>query len=104
MTHHYAGLSVGNKASINNKDSVSNPRKAALQGLMKMKALADEGFIQGVLPPQQRPHIPALRNLGFVGSDEQILHKAAKYSPVLLSKLSSASSMWTANAATVSPS
>ncbi|MCE1919915.1 N-succinylarginine dihydrolase, partial [Enterobacter ludwigii] len=47
MTHHYAGLSVGNKASINNKDSVSNPRKAALQGLMKMKALADEGFIQG---------------------------------------------------------
>ncbi|WP_289994964.1 N-succinylarginine dihydrolase [Photorhabdus laumondii] len=104
MTHHYAGLSVGNKASINNKDSVSNPRKAALQGLMKMKALADEGFIQGVLPPQQRPNIPALRNLGFVGSDEQILHKAAKYSPVLLSKLSSASSMWTANAATVSPS
>ncbi|NDK98980.1 N-succinylarginine dihydrolase [Photorhabdus bodei] len=104
LTHHYAGLSVGNKASINNKDSVSNPRKAALQGLMKMKALADEGFIQGVLPPQQRPNIPALRNLGFVGSDEQILHKAAKYSPVLLSKLSSASSMWTANAATVSPS
>ncbi|TNH44790.1 N-succinylarginine dihydrolase [Photorhabdus luminescens] len=104
LTHHYAGLSVGNKASINNKDSVSNPRKAALQGVMKMKALADAGFIQGVLPPQQRPNIPALRNLGFVGSDEQILHKAAKYSPVLLSKLSSASSMWTANAATVSPS
>ncbi|MBS9436986.1 N-succinylarginine dihydrolase [Photorhabdus noenieputensis] len=103
-THHYAGLSVGNKASINNKDSASNPRKAALQGVMKMKALADAGFIQGVLPPQQRPNIPALRNLGFVGSDEQILHKAAKYSPVLLSKLSSASSMWTANAATVSPS
>ncbi|MCA6221751.1 N-succinylarginine dihydrolase [Photorhabdus antumapuensis] len=104
LTHHYAGLSVGNKASINNKDSVSNPRKAALQGVMKMKALADAGFIQGVLPPQQRPNIPVLRNLGFVGSDEQILHKAAKYSPALLSKLSSASSMWTANAATVSPS
>ncbi|WP_445497293.1 N-succinylarginine dihydrolase [Photorhabdus sp. SF281] len=104
LTHHYAGLSVGNKASIHNRDRVSNPRKAALQGLMKMKALADAGFVQGVLPPQQRPNIPALRNLGFTGSDEQVIEKAAKYSPVLLSKLSSASSMWTANAATVSPS
>ncbi|OCQ53078.1 N-succinylarginine dihydrolase [Photorhabdus australis subsp. thailandensis] len=104
LTHHYAGLSVGNKASVYNRDSVSNPRKAALQGLMKMKSLADAGFIQGVLPPQQRPNIPALRHLGFAGSDEQVLQKAAQYSPVLLSKLSSASSMWTANAATVSPS
>ncbi|WFQ79911.1 N-succinylarginine dihydrolase [Xenorhabdus sp. SF857] len=104
MTHHYAGLSTGNEASINHQGKESNPRKAALQGLMKMKALSDMGLVQGVLPPQQRPDLPALRQLGFTGSDEQVLNKAAQYSPLLLSNLSSASSMWTANAATVSPS
>ncbi|MBI6548635.1 N-succinylarginine dihydrolase [Xenorhabdus lircayensis] len=104
MTHHYAGLSMGNEASMNHRGQESNPRKAALQGLMKMKALSDMGLVQGVLPPQQRPNLPALRQLGFTGSDEQVLNKAAQYSPLLLSKLSSASSMWTANAATVSPS
>ncbi|MEQ1962578.1 N-succinylarginine dihydrolase [Xenorhabdus khoisanae] len=104
MTHHYAGLSMGNKASMTHRGKESNPRKAALQGLMKMKALSDMGLVQGVLPPQQRPNLPALRLLGFTGSDEQVLNKAAQYSPLLLSKLSSASSMWTANAATVSPS
>ena len=54
-THHYAGLSVGNEASQNNRDGLSNPKKAALQGLYKMKALADRGFVQGLLPPQPRP-------------------------------------------------
>ncbi|WKZ93023.1 N-succinylarginine dihydrolase [Chimaeribacter arupi] len=103
-THHYAGLSVGNEASLNNKDGVSNPRKAALQGLEKMKALADAGFVQGVLPPHPRPNVTALRALGFCGSDEQMLQQAAAYSPQLLSTLGSASAMWTANAATVSPS
>ncbi|MDC9593210.1 N-succinylarginine dihydrolase [Xenorhabdus sp. IM139775] len=104
MTHHYAGLSTGNEASINHRGQQSNPRKAALQGLMKMKALSDMGLVQGVLPPQQRPDLPALRQLGFSGSDGQVLNKAARYSPLLLSNLSSASSMWVANAATVSPS
>ncbi|MDC9596574.1 N-succinylarginine dihydrolase [Xenorhabdus anantnagensis] len=104
MTHHYAGLSMGNEASMNHRGQESNPRKAALQGLMKMKALSDMGLVQGVLPPQQRPNLPALRQLGFMGSDEQVLNKAAQYSPLLLSNLSSASSMWAANAATVSPS
>lgn len=104
MTHHYAGLSMGNKASMTHRGKKSNPRKAALQGLMKMKALSDMGLVQGVLPPQQRPNLPTLRLLGFTGSDEQVLNKAAQYSLLLLSKLSSASSMWTANAATVSPS
>ncbi|WP_426576907.1 N-succinylarginine dihydrolase [Xenorhabdus stockiae] len=104
MTHHYAGLSMGNEASINHRGQQSNPRKAALQGLTKMKALSDMGLVQGVLPPQQRPDLSALRQLGFTGNDAQVLNKAAKYSPLLLSNLSSASSMWTANAATVSPS
>ncbi|CDH08193.1 succinylarginine dihydrolase [Xenorhabdus bovienii str. oregonense] len=104
MTHHYAGLSMGNEASMTHRGQQSNPRKAALQGLMKMKSLSDMGLVQGVLPPQQRPNLPALRQLGFTGSDEQVLSKAGLYSPLLLSNLSSASSMWTANAATVSPS
>ncbi|MBD2792993.1 N-succinylarginine dihydrolase [Xenorhabdus szentirmaii] len=104
MTHNYAGLSTGNEAAMNHKGQESNPRKAALQGLMKMKALSDMGLVQGVLPPQPRPNLPALRQLGFTGSDEQVLNKVARYSPSLLSYLSSASSMWTANAATVSPS
>ena len=103
-THHYAGLSVGNEASLHNRDGLSNPRKAALQGLAKMKALADRGFVQGILPPQPRPNIDALRALGFSGSDTEVLARAAATSPHLLSALSSASSMWTANAATVSPS
>mgnify|MGYP000720389420 FL=1 len=35
-THHYAGLSVGNEASQNNRDGLSNPKKAALQGLLSL--------------------------------------------------------------------
>lgn len=104
LTHHYAGLSFGNEASTLHSNSVSNPKLAAKQGLLKMKALADLGFQQGVLPPQERPHLPTLRKLGFSGSDEQILVQAMRTAPRLLSALSSASSMWTANAATVSPS
>ncbi|HFZ0761465.1 TPA: N-succinylarginine dihydrolase [Klebsiella aerogenes] len=103
-THHYAGLSVGNEASQNNRDGLSNPKKAALQGLYKMKTLADRGFVQGILPPQPRPNMTMLRSIGFQGSDEQVIQRAAKEAPQLLSAFSSASSMWTANAATMSPS
>ncbi|WP_114195458.1 N-succinylarginine dihydrolase [Edaphovirga cremea] len=104
LTHHYAGLSFGNEASTQHKNSVSNPKLAAKQGLLKMKALADLGFMQGVLPPHERPHLPTLRQLGFSGNDAQILEQAARTTPRLLSSLSSASAMWVANAATVSPS
>mgnify|MGYP002653434957 CR=1 FL=1 len=69
-----------------------------------MKTLADAGFWQGVIPPQARPNIPVLRQLGFTGNDSEVLAKAWKYSPDLLSAASSASSMWVANAATVCPS
>ncbi|WP_100638193.1 N-succinylarginine dihydrolase [Marinobacter salexigens] len=103
-THNYAGLSWGNVASKSNVNAVSNPREAALQGLAKMKRLADRGYIQGVLPPHERPHIPTLEALGFNGTDAQILAQAAKSSPSILAAVASASSMWTANAATVSPS
>lgn len=104
LTHHYAGLSFGNEASTKHRHQVSNPKLAAKQGLLKMKALADAGFVQAVIPPQERPNIPVLRQLGFSGSDEQVVEKAAAHSPHLLSAVSSASSMWVANAATVCPS
>ncbi|HEY1077716.1 MAG TPA: N-succinylarginine dihydrolase [Fontimonas sp.] len=103
-THNYAGLSFGNIASTRHADSSSNPREAARQGLMKMRALADLGLFQGVLPPQERPHLPSLRRLGFSGSDAQILDAVRKQAPTLLATVSSASAMWAANAATVSPS
>src|SRR5690349_16327966 len=103
-THNYAGLAYGNLASALNADKPSNPREAALQGLRKMKALADLGLAQGVLPPHERPHIGTLRKLGFHGRDAEILAKAASDSPHLLAAACSASAMWTANAATVSPS
>lgn len=48
-THHYAGLSFGNVASTKNRNNASNPKLAAKQGLMKMKALADLGLKQGCL-------------------------------------------------------
>lgn len=103
-THNYAGLAQGNLASAANEGQVSNPRDAALQGLAKMRLLAGMGLLQGVLPPHERPHLPTLRRLGFAGSDPQALAAAMKASPLLLANVSSASAMWTANAATVSPS
>ena len=103
-THNYSGLSFGNVASLNNSARVSNPKAAAKQGLTKMKALADMGFVQGVLAPHERPHLPTLRKLGFTGSDSRVLEQVAKQAPKLLTSVSSASCMWTANAATVSPS
>jgi succinylarginine dihydrolase len=103
-THNYAGLSFGNVASFSNANAKSNPKQAAQQGLAKMKALADMGMVQGVLAPQERPDIATLRRLGFSGSDESVLAAAAKQSREVFLACCSASSMWTANAATVSPS
>ncbi|MEQ1931007.1 MAG: N-succinylarginine dihydrolase [Parvularculaceae bacterium] len=103
-THNYAGLALGNVASAKNAGAVSNPRAAALQGLAKMRTLVDLGCVQGFLPPLQRPDLRTLRALGFSGSDNQVIEKAAMASPELLANVYSASSMWTANAATVAPS
>jgi succinylarginine dihydrolase len=103
-THNYAGLSFGNVASRSNEKSVANPKAAAKQGLRKMKRLADLGFHQGVLPPLERPSIRLLRAVGFTGDDAAVVARAAREAPELLAAASSASAMWTANAATVSPS
>jgi len=103
-THNYAGLSVGNVASQVNQGNVSNPKKAAKQGLRKMLTLHELGLAQAVLPPQERPSIKLLSQCGFSGSDSQIIKKAANAASELFHAACSASSMWTANAATVSPS
>ncbi|MGR2739370.1 N-succinylarginine dihydrolase [Billgrantia sp. Q4P2] len=103
-THNYSGLAHGNVASMRHGGLVSNPREAALQGLGKMKALMEAGYAQGVLPPQQRPDLGALRSLGFSGSNREVLARAASEAPQVLRAVCSASSMWTANAGTVTPS
>ena len=69
-----------------------------------MRALSARGIPQAVLPPHERPDVPALRGLGFEGSDAAIVARVAREAPQLLAACSSAAAMWTANAATVSPS
>ncbi len=103
-THNYAGLACGNVASMQHGSSVSNPRDAFLQGLDKMRLMHGLGLKQMILPPHERPHLDGLRRLGFTGSDEHIIEKAAKEDKRLLAACYSASAMWAANAATVSPS
>lgn len=103
-THNYSGLATGNLASERNRASVANPRLAALQGLAKMKALADRGYAQAVLPPHERPDVFALRALGYSGDDALVVTSAARNNSPLLAACSSAAAMWAANAATVSPS
>src|SRR5271155_3624231 len=106
-THNYGGLSPGNVASATHSGESSNPRAAARQGLAKMKFVRDLGVRQAVLPPHDRPHLSTLRQLGFRGTDEEIIAAAASADPgdaFYLRLTSSASPMWTANAATVAPS
>ena len=103
-THNYSGLSEGNNASKENYSSPSNPKKAALQGIKKAETLMSYGSQQGFFLPHERPFIPGLKKLGFNGTDEEILSLAFRHSKVLLNNFSSASSMWAANAATISPS
>ena len=103
-SHNYGGMSDGNLASKSNAGDLSNPREAALQGLEKMRMLVRAGFVQGVLPPLDRPNFGFLVDTGFNGDEHEIIEAAASTAPRLLKTAYSASSMWTANAATVSPS
>ncbi len=103
-THNYGGLSDGNFASKAHEGLTSRPQEAVLQGLAKMKRLADRGLVQGVLPPHERPYLPALRAAGFTGDDHAVLAQAWNVDARLVRNVSSASPMWAANAATVSPS
>lgn len=103
-THNYAGLAFGNIAASEHAHQISNPRRAARQGLEKMKALMDMGLTQAVLPPHVRPDIAALKRLGFDGSDAAVLEAVARAEPELLHSVCSAAPMWAANVATISPS
>ena len=93
-THNYAGLSLGNLASTRNVGRVSKPRAAALQGIDKMRANLRLGLAQGVLLPHRRPDRDWLAALGTTIEEAE---------PRLAANAMSASAMWAANAATVSP-
>ena len=93
-SHNYAGLSPGNLASTRNAGHLSYPRDAALQGIEKMRANLRIGLSQGIFVPPPRPD---RRWLSALGCDY------AEADPVLAANAMSASSMWSANAATVSP-
>ena len=82
------------------------PKTRHLQGLKEMKALARSFGVreQAVLPPHERPALQVLRRLGFTGTDAAVLSAAWKQAPRIAVACSSASAMWTANAATVCPS
>ena len=87
-THNYAGLARGNLAAERNAQLVANPREAALQGLHKMRTLASMGYAQAVLPPHERPFVPALRAIGFSGTDADVVAAAARDAPRLLAACS----------------
>ena len=93
-THNYAGLSRGNIASASNAGDVSQPRAAALQGIDKMRHNLALGLPQGFFTPLDRPDAPWLEVLGTTLEGAE---------PHLRAQAWSASSMWAANAATVSP-
>ena len=93
-SHNYAGLSLGNLASTRNAGDVSQPRAAALQGVDKMRANLALGLAQGIFLPHPRPHRDWLERLGTTIEEAE---------PVIAANAMSASAMWAANAATVSP-
>ena len=93
-SHNYAGLSFGNLASTRNAGQISQPRAAALQGLDKMRANLALGLAQGIFVPLNRPNRGWLEALGT---------DVENCEPVLAAAAMSASAMWAANAATVSP-
>ena len=92
-SHNYAGLSLGNIASASHAGDPSFPRAAALQGVAKMRGNLARLGVQGFLLPLSRPNDALSQALALDGSEPSQL-RAAPWS---------ASSMWTANAATVSP-
>ena len=92
-SHNYAGLSLGNLAATRNAGATSYPRAAALQGLAKMRGNRALGLAQGFFVPLPRPSATWLDQLAADSTTD----------PALVAGAWSASSMWTANAATVSP-
>ena len=94
-SHNFAGLSLGNLAATSNAGKISHPREAALQGMEKLRANIRLGLAQGIFLPHDRPDESWLAQLGtdMAGADSALRANALSASP-----------MWAANAATVSPS
>jgi len=103
-THHFGGLGVGNLASLESQNQVSNPREAALEGIAKMELLSGLGVEQFYLPPLERPNWRWLESMGFAGQRQDVLRRCFDEAPNILSAAYSSAFMWTANAATVAPS
>ena len=93
-SHNYAGLSLGNLASARHSGQMSQPRAAALQGIDKMRANLAFGVAQGVFLPHPRPDRAWLAELATTIEEADT---------ALAANAMSASAMWAANAATVSP-
>ena len=93
-SHNFAGLSLGNLAATRNAGATSRPRDAALEGIAKMRVNLDLGLVQGILLPHNRPNRDWLARLGTT---------IEQATPGLRANALSASAMWAANAATVSP-
>jgi succinylarginine dihydrolase len=93
-SHNFAGLSPGNLAATHHAGQIAHPRAAALQGIAKMRANLDLGLVQAVLMPLARPDHRWLETLATT---------YAEAPDHLRAQALSASAMWAANAATVSP-
>jgi succinylarginine dihydrolase len=93
-SHNYAGLSPGNLAASANAGRASFPRAAALEGIAKMRANLALGLCQGVFLPHARPDHAWLTSLATDAQTAPAWLRAAALS---------ASPMWAANAATISP-
>ena len=93
-SHNYAGLSLGNLASSHNAGAPSYPKTATLQGIEKMRTNLRLGLAQGFFVPLNRPNQNWLAGLSTDMQSAEPHIRAAAFS---------ASAMWAANAATVSP-
>ena len=104
-SYHYGGLALGNTHSLSHKHQVSYPKKAALQGLSKMKLLLDHGVIQYILPPYKRDYESLIQGYyDYQGDFEDNLKRLYDDNLNLFSAFFSASSAWLANAWTMTPS
>ena len=98
--YNFGGLSLGNLHSMSSKDSLANPKKAALDGLKKMKQVYDFGQLQFVLPPIRKDYDSLI--LRYFSNLE--LKDAYVSNPELFRSIFSSAGTWLANAWTQTPS
>jgi succinylarginine dihydrolase len=103
-SHSFGGLAYGDFASMASAGKTSKPRMAAKQCINKIRLLVHQGVPVVILPPHERPAFWFLRNIGYQGTDQQILQEVRKSASWLLPIVYSSSGMWCANSATVIPS